>query len=288
MGIAEERQLVTLGKWLRVAREAKGVSLEDAESLTRIKARYLRALELGDYGAMQAGEAQVRGFLRRYATFLGLSSEEAIARYEEEVPPAADAPHPGPVPATVSQPRSMDLTAPPRPIGLQLALIAMVVVILGLAAWWIFARSGLFDSPDPSPSPSPVVTPETVSAATTAEPTEVPATVAPAATFPVSASGGVTLTLELLEHVWVRVLTDGLTAYEGLMAPDLPIESRTWTAEELVIVETGNGAGVIASINGQLQGAIGGRGELCARGWGPEGEFPVSPSTSSDGSGDSP
>lgn len=278
--------MATLGKWLHAAREAKGVSLEDAESLTRIKARYLRALEVGDYGAMQAGEAQVRGFLRRYATFLGLSPEEAIARYEEEVQPAVDAPHPGPAPVTVSQARSIDLTAPPRPVGLQLALIAMVVVILGLAAWWIFARSGLFAAPEPSPSP--VVTPETVSAAITSEPTEAPVTVAPAPTFPVTASGGVTLTLELLEHVWVRVLTDGLTAYEGLMAPDLPIESRTWAAEELVIVETGNGAGVIATINGQLQGAIGGRGELCARGWGPQGEFPVSPSTSSNGSGDSP
>jgi cytoskeleton protein RodZ len=57
---------------LRAAREARGLSYQDVEAATRIRARYLEALETGKYDVMPGGEAQVRGFLRRYATFLNI------------------------------------------------------------------------------------------------------------------------------------------------------------------------------------------------------------------------
>jgi cytoskeletal protein RodZ len=72
-----------LGLWLRRTREARALTLEDAVQSLRIKRRYLQALEVGDYAALP-GEIQTRGFLRNYARFLGLSSEEVVARYEAE------------------------------------------------------------------------------------------------------------------------------------------------------------------------------------------------------------
>jgi hypothetical protein len=101
-----------------------------------------------------------------------------------------------------------------------------------------------------------------------------PATPEATPTFPASADGGVALTLEALEHTWVRVAADGFVTYEGMVTLDNPL---SWTAAEMVVVETGNGAGVIAVVNGQSQGPLCGRGEVCARGWGPQGKIEVPP-----------
>ena len=62
-----------LGQRLREAREAKELSLADVEQATRIRLKYVEALEQGDYTSMTPVQAQ--GFLRNYARFLGLDLE---------------------------------------------------------------------------------------------------------------------------------------------------------------------------------------------------------------------
>ncbi|HEC33338.1 MAG TPA: helix-turn-helix domain-containing protein [Chloroflexi bacterium] len=265
-----------LGNWLRAAREANGISLQDVEAVTRIRVRYLEALEMGDYEAMPGGEAQARGFLRRYAAFLGLPPEEAIARYRQEVygEQAETAPVVTPFPPPALSPEMTIARSPRR--GLWVAAIMVVAGLLVLGGGWLITQWGPFALEATS---VPVAVSETPSdstkmASTPPTPTEI--AVAPQATptFPIAASGGITLTLEPLEHVWVRVTADGFTTFEGMLSPGSP---QTWTAEELVVVETGNGAGLIAVVNGQAQGTLCGRGEVCARGWGPEGELAVPP-----------
>ena len=81
--------------------------------------------------------------------------------------------------------------------------------------------------------------------------------------------GGVTVILRATEHVWVRVTADDRIAYVGFLAPD---EAKGWSAQEGVLVETGNGAGLQLSVNGQPQGLLGERGVVARRAWGPTGE----------------
>ncbi len=271
---------------LRAAREARGLSYQDVEDATRIRARYLEALETGRYDVMPGGEAQVRGFLRRYAAFLDIPPEEMIALYERETHREAVLPSPAPAPAPAPSPkRSLAPAArPTSPERLSrrrlpvLALLGLLVLVgaLALGAVWLATRSEqVFPGSRPTPTagtPRPAVFPSPMVTATRATPTSVP-TPAATPTFPVSTSG-VTLTLEAQEHVWVRVTVDGFTAFEGMLSPGAP---QTWVGQEMVIVETGNGAGVVAVVNGQTQGPLCGRGEVCARGWGPEGEIPVNP-----------
>jgi len=69
-----------VGQWLRETREGKGISLAEVEEVTRIRQKFLAALEADDYAALP-GEVYVRGFLRNYATFLGLNPDEVLARY---------------------------------------------------------------------------------------------------------------------------------------------------------------------------------------------------------------
>jgi len=66
-----------LGETLRRARSTKGISLEDAERVTRIPRKYLEALELENFGILPA-PVYARGFLRSYASYLGLEPSDLL------------------------------------------------------------------------------------------------------------------------------------------------------------------------------------------------------------------
>ena len=66
-----------LGETLRRARTAKGITIEDAERVTRIPRKYLEALELENFGILPA-PVYARGFLRSYASYLGLEPKELL------------------------------------------------------------------------------------------------------------------------------------------------------------------------------------------------------------------
>ncbi len=83
-----------LGSLLTRTREARGLTLEDAERDTRISRRYLQALEAEQFEVIPA-PVYARGFLRSYSQYLGLDPQEALAMFPREDDPeyqrAADA-----------------------------------------------------------------------------------------------------------------------------------------------------------------------------------------------------
>jgi cytoskeletal protein RodZ len=91
-----------LGEVLRTAREARGVDLARVERDTKIRARYLTALETGDYGELP-GAVYTKGFLRNYGAYLGLDPEYLVDLFRLES----------------SQPSTerLSVPAPPRPIA---------------------------------------------------------------------------------------------------------------------------------------------------------------------------
>jgi cytoskeleton protein RodZ len=71
-----------IGSHLSEQRRRLGLTLAECESATRIRAKYLAALEedrLGDF----PDPAYVRIFLRGYATFLGLDAGALLAELDE-------------------------------------------------------------------------------------------------------------------------------------------------------------------------------------------------------------
>jgi cytoskeleton protein RodZ len=282
----------TLGVWLRQTREAKDETLRDAEAATRIRFRFLKMLEDGEFDALPGGEVQARGFLRIYARHLGLSSEEVVARYDREVrriePAAAAAPAVAPpAPAPASPPRPVAKPASPKPIkpmppkpghpsapsamprwlSLETIIIACIVLIILLVI--VIATMFIVSRGRGSEETATAVVPTTASGGVITLSTQTPTPLAATPTFPVDPEGYVMLTLQATEHVWVRVTVDGMTAFEGMLGPERP---ETWSGKEEVIVETGNGAGLQVTVNGQLQGGMCGRAEACVRSWGPTGE----------------
>ena len=72
------------GERLRAAREAKGMSVEDVASATRIPKRHLETIEDGDF-AVLPGRTYAIGFSRSYARAVGLNDEEIVNDVREQL-----------------------------------------------------------------------------------------------------------------------------------------------------------------------------------------------------------
>jgi len=74
----------TIGMILKKAREGKDISLAEASKQTRIRDHFIAAIEEGKFDQLPS-PAQVQGFLRNYANFLGIDSSQFR---EDEILPA--------------------------------------------------------------------------------------------------------------------------------------------------------------------------------------------------------
>ncbi len=79
--------MIGVGSALRKARERRGITLDAASRDTKLHIDQLRALESEDFDAL-LGDVYVRGSLRTYAQYLGLSPDKVIGAYAQH----ADAP----------------------------------------------------------------------------------------------------------------------------------------------------------------------------------------------------
>jgi hypothetical protein len=73
-----------VGTILRKARNRRKVELSEVEAATRIRLRYLRAIEDEEWDVLPGG-FYTRGFIRTYAAFLGLDGERLADQYRESV-----------------------------------------------------------------------------------------------------------------------------------------------------------------------------------------------------------
>jgi len=74
----------TLGELLKSRRKQKGFSLEEAEIATKIKLRYLKALEEGQWSVLPM-VVYIRGFVLSYSKYLGIPKNTALSLFEIEV-----------------------------------------------------------------------------------------------------------------------------------------------------------------------------------------------------------
>jgi cytoskeleton protein RodZ len=123
-----------IGNSLREARLRQGFELPRVEADTKIRAKYLRALEEEHFDVLP-GDTYVKGFLRTYAEFLGLDGQLYVDEYnsrfarEEEFPvqsPSARRP----------RPRRMESNF------VVVALAGIVAVTILVVVAWKFGSSG--------------------------------------------------------------------------------------------------------------------------------------------------
>jgi cytoskeletal protein RodZ len=286
-----------LGQRLREAREAKELTIADVERQIRIRAKYLEALEQGDYANMTLVQAQ--GFLRNYARFLGLDLELLLAELDSgkhgrrrgvslpvgrrsapSEPPTGDSARPGV--RTITQ-AAAPRPAPRRARGLRarrsfLGNILIVLVAGAIVVGVVIGGTRLIDSLVQSETRSAGNGVETLPALPTGEATTSEAELAsgdqntsptPAEalastpeqgyTPPVLTGTGVTVVIEIVQPTWVRVTTDGTVQYEGLAHEG---EILNYSGQQSVAVRANNAAGLKLTVNNQPQGVLGARGQL--------------------------
>ncbi len=260
-----------LGQTLRAAREAKGLTLADAEESTRIRLRYLEALEAGDTKPLPV-RVYAEGFLRNYAIFLGLPAPELLARFRRAYDGAS-------AETTVVRPAVQLVNLPPRRrsplfVALVLILVALVITI----GWYTVPALGIplpfppvdgatataTAAPDVAPSPTPLT--ETTTTATPEPlPTSEPAAGAePTPTAAPTAVPPVVVEARFTALTWLRVTVDGRLDFEGFFQAGT---TRTWTGTRAVAMVCGNAGGTEVTVDGVNLGPLGAPGQVVEIAW---------------------
>jgi cytoskeletal protein RodZ len=133
------------GAVLRRCREFHGITLEEASETTKIGISHLRALE-DDQIREFANQAYLKGFLRIYATYLGLNSDDVARMYGKLFGVQSEKADTTRIPASTSRP-------PRRLIPLKKLLIPAILLAIILITATFFKRT----PPPPVRQPQPAV-----------------------------------------------------------------------------------------------------------------------------------
>jgi len=143
--------LFEIGNSLREARVRRGVDFSQAELTTKIRGKYLRALEDEQFD-MPPAETYVKGFLRTYAEYLGLDGQLYVDEYNsrfvigEEQSEAR-------VRRSAARPQRRHRRIETNGVLVALAVIAVLTVILISA--WKASDSGTPSTPKAKPAAPP-------------------------------------------------------------------------------------------------------------------------------------
>lgn len=132
-----------IGASLRQARLARGLELAAVEKATRIRLKYLQALEEERFHVLPA-EAYAKGFLREYSEFLGLDSRLFLDEFDARCathaePPIVPPRHAQPLPLLPSRGRAV--------------LVAVLVLVAAAAAFVALGLHGSSRRPHPHTAP---------------------------------------------------------------------------------------------------------------------------------------
>lgn len=120
-----------LGQMLRNARLENQISLEDLEEVTKIRKRYLEAIEDGNYKVLP-GTFYVRAFIKSYAEAVGLDPNEVLRLYQNVIP----APEQDPI-EPIRTKRTSRNTEKIGKWASNVMMISFVVLILGIIYYYL-------------------------------------------------------------------------------------------------------------------------------------------------------
>lgn len=240
-----------IGSALRDARVRRDISLQQAEDDTKIRVKYIQAMENEDFDVLPAG-TYVKGFLRTYAEYLDLEAQLLIDEYNERFGTGEHREHiiqPTRTPKADAAPRAR------RKHQTNYILVAILaVVIIAVLAYLGWGNAS-------SEKPTLVTTTET-QAATQTTPATVPAdTVTRTATTPTQTQAAVLQSITMAatsSDNWIEIhktSADGDVIWGGTLAAG---ESKTLQLQDLesqtsLWLKVGSPDGLTVSVNGQPQ-----------------------------------
>jgi len=280
----------SVGELLKGARLEQGKDLTTVAALTKINAKYLRAIEADDRQSLPSAFFY-KSFVHQYAKVLGLETVEIDQEVDRLISSDAPLPLPG-------QENSIARDLPPMTGGnfphVRIfassfgALVLMLVACSAVYMWWHQSRNAsehagtvqaaqtvavrntqvaVETPPPPPPNQERKETEQPVTAAPVAAVPAATGTVASAPNQPAASAAniesipGVKVLLDLVarEATWLSVSSDGKNVFTGMLAPN---ESKKVEGKEFAKLRVGNAGGVDVRLNGKFLGALGGRGQV--------------------------
>jgi cytoskeletal protein RodZ len=285
-----------LGEYLQAERLARGVSLEEIASNTKVSLNMLRAIEAGEVERLPA-PVLVKGFLRAYARQLGLDPEAVVLKYQDLVEEES---------AREEALEKFHHRFRSKPSGKKgVVLLCGLIVLLGFAVFLLWPdreRQPVPATGSAERSVAPEATQRTAPGAPTsdqhaepsassevAEPSRrqspVPAPVAPAPEVPqqerpssapqrdagtppevprqteTPAPGVPTYVLraETVEPTWLQIVIDDIREREYLLQPG---DRVRWQASSGFELHIGNAAGLNLYLNDKPLKSLGDRGQV--------------------------
>jgi cytoskeletal protein RodZ len=252
------------GARLKQARVARGVSLAQIASVTKISVRLLEAVERNDFSRLPGG-IFTRAFVRAYAGEVGLDPEVALKQFLAQCPEDIAA-------VPTDAPESIDGSSVhaewQEKLSWRHVAVALVVVALLVAAWFWWTRAPRTEGADgspavavpaeapPGPAPTSAATgpgaPEGVTGSTAA----VPASPPPAAA---SSKAPLWLSLATSSECWMSIVADGRPVAARLFAAG---EKLDVSAEREVVLKAGDAAALALTINGRAARPLGTSGRV--------------------------
>ncbi len=211
---------IGVGPALARARLLRGLTLEEAARDTKLSVDQLTALEREDFEALP-GDAFVRGALRTYAQYVGLSPDKVFQMYTRNVE------EPGPPPPPGKMGRVEQAIAATRIRDNQRLLIVVALSLLGLLLLF-----GLVSRDHGSPPA---------------------AAIASSSPAPVSPAPTIDAVLLALRPASVTVAVDGLEEVHE-MAED---EALSFSAADELVITIADGGSVQLTVDGRDLGAPG-------------------------------
>ncbi|WP_050181386.1 helix-turn-helix domain-containing protein [Domibacillus robiginosus] len=271
--------MTELGRRLKEAREAKGMSLSDVQETTKIQKRYLEGIEEGTYDIMP-GKFYVRAFIKQYAEAVGLNAEDLFEEFKSEVPSSKEDEVPlRPTGATAADQKTrVDASKPVRESSKWLDYLPKILVgafVLGalILVYVLIPKSGSESDPavdeevqveEPQKEETPAEeTPAPEEQPAKEETTKPAAPAAPAQTLSAVSTSGRQTVYELsgadkLEiavtsngETWIEI-TDGSgkSYYSGMLAKG-QTQTHNMTGQKEAKIKVGFAPDTVIKVNGQ-------------------------------------
>ena len=262
----------SLGQYLREAREAKEIEIEDVVAQLRIRQPILESFEAGEFEVRGVPEIQIRGLLRIYARFLDQDEDHVLLLYDQMRLALEKGrrgrrgrrrrPEPIEEPFSSTQPLQEIELVERRSSGFRSVLRVLFLLLLSAAAVAVIAFVTLelvgteLGAEPETATEAPEIAPSATAAA--------PATEAPEATvdFAVNrtqySGSGILVSLLLTQRSWLSLEVDSAEAYVGIAPAETLLE---YSADSEVLLSASNALALDLIWNGQRQGQIGARGQ---------------------------
>ncbi|MFA6355536.1 MAG: RodZ domain-containing protein [Candidatus Omnitrophota bacterium] len=234
----------SIGPRLRSAREAKGISLEQAQKDTRISSRILAALEADKIDEIVSGPVYAKSFIKKYAGYLGLDGTAMADGFLGEKPEFKEQ-------ISVLAKNNGGGRFPFNKVIVAVITVVLVVLAAKLAvigaskaAAFIKSRPKAVKKANAAPAAKPAAK----------QPQKPVKAAAPATAVQVPKGEKLELSIRTRADVYVKIKADGSVIFDGMLKKGT---AEKWSASNSFELSTSKAEALSAELNGADIGVLG-------------------------------